>query len=70
MKVGSLDPQKVRDAIAATDIMTFYGPVKFNSKGQNIGKSMAVVQILDGKPKVVYPATHAQADFVYPIPMK
>lgn len=67
-KVGGFDPQKVRDAIAETDIMTFYGPVRFNEKGQNIGKSMAVIQIQNQKPVVVYPAEHAQADLVYPIP--
>jgi len=35
--------------------MTFYGPVRFNEKGQNIAKGMAVVQIQGGKPVVVYP---------------
>ncbi len=69
-KVGKLDPQKVRDAIAETDIMTFYGPIRFNEKGQNIAKSMAVIQIQGGKPVVVYPPTHAQGKFVYPMPAK
>jgi branched-chain amino acid transport system substrate-binding protein len=59
-KVGGFDPQKVRDAIAATDIVTAYGPIRFNEKGQNIAKSMSVVQIQDGKPIVVYPADVAQ----------
>lgn len=69
-KVGKLDPQKVRDAIAETDIMTFYGPIRFNEKGQNIAKSMAVIQIQGGKPVVVYPPTHAQGKFIYPMPAK
>ena len=60
-KVGGFDPQKVRDAIAATDIVTAYGPIRFNDKGQNIAKSMSVVQIQDGKPVVVYPADTAEA---------
>jgi branched-chain amino acid transport system substrate-binding protein len=67
-KVGSLDPQKVRDAIAATDIMTFYGPIRFNDKGQNIAKTMGVVQIQNGKPVVVYPPEHKQAELIYPMP--
>ena len=67
-KADSLDPQKVRDAIAATDIMTFYGPVRFNEKGQNIAKRMGVIQIQNGQPVVVYPPEHKQADLVYPIP--
>src|ERR1041385_5625650 len=33
-KAGSLDPQKVRDAIETTDIMTLYGPVRFNNLGE------------------------------------
>ncbi|MGH6905827.1 MAG: amino acid ABC transporter substrate-binding protein, partial [Geminicoccaceae bacterium] len=28
-RAGSLEPEAVRDALAATDVMTFYGPVKF-----------------------------------------
>lgn len=67
-KAGTLDPQKVRDAIAQTNIMTAYGPVRFNEKGQNIAKGMSVIQIQNGKPMVVYPAGGAQAKFIYPIP--
>lgn len=59
-KVGGFDPQKVRDAIAATDIVTAYGPIRFDEKGQNIAKTMSVVQIQDGKPVVVYPADVAE----------
>jgi branched-chain amino acid transport system substrate-binding protein len=67
-KAGSLDPKKIRDAIAQTNIMTAYGPVRFNEKGQNIAKGMSVVQIQNGKPVVVYPVEGAQAKFVYPLP--
>ena len=67
-KVGLSDPQKVRDAIAQTDIMTFYGPIRFNEKGMNIGKGMAVIQLQNGKPKVVYPRSGAQKKLIYPIP--
>ena len=67
-KAGSLDPKKVRDAIAQTNIMTAYGPIRFNEKGQNIAKGMSVVQIQNGKPVVVYPVEGAQGKFVYPMP--
>jgi branched-chain amino acid transport system substrate-binding protein len=67
-KAGTLDPEAVRDAIAATDIMTFYGPIRFNERGQNVAKTMGVVQIQDGTPVVVYPPEHQQADLVYPMP--
>lgn len=57
---GSLDPEKVCDAIAKTNIMTLYGPVRFNSRGENIGKTMSVVQVQDGKVVVVYPPNEAE----------
>lgn len=65
---NSLDPQKVRDAIAATDIMTMYGPIRFNEKGQNTAKNMGVIQIQEGVPVVVYPDQFKQADLIYPMP--
>lgn len=67
-KVGADDPEKVRDAIAQTDIMTSYGPVRFNKKGMNIAKSMGVIQIQHGKPVVVYPKSSAEGKLIYPIP--
>jgi branched-chain amino acid transport system substrate-binding protein len=67
-RAGTLDPRKVRDAIATTDIMTVYGPVRFNERGQNVAKGMAVIQIQGGKPVVVYPPEVAAAEFIYPIP--
>ena len=69
-KAGSLDPQKVRDALAQTNIMTAYGPVRFNERGQNIAKGMTVVQIQNGKPVVVYPEQAAKAKFNYPLPQR
>ncbi len=67
-KAGSLDPAKVRDALAQTDIMTAYGPVRFNDRGQNVAKGMSVVQLQNGKPVVVFPVEGAKARFVYPMP--
>lgn len=67
-KAGTTDPQKVRDEIAKTDIQTFYGPVKFNSQGKNIGKGMAVIQLQDGKHTVVFPSSVAEGKLVYPKP--
>jgi branched-chain amino acid transport system substrate-binding protein len=69
-KAGSLDPQRVRDALAQTNIMTAYGPVRFNEKGQNVAKTMSVIQIQGGKPVVVYPPNAAQAKFIYPMPAR
>jgi len=67
-KVGSLDPQKVRDAIAATDLMTAYGPIRFDQRGANIAKGMAVMQIQNGQQVVVYPPDAATGKLLYPLP--
>ncbi len=48
--------------------MTFYGPIRFNDKGMNIGKGMAVVQLQKGKPVLVYPKAGAEGELIYPIP--
>ena len=31
----AIDKKKVRDALAKTDILTFYGPIKFSANGMN-----------------------------------
>jgi len=66
-KAGSLNPEKVRDAIAATDLKTAYGPIKFDGRGANIAKGMAVMQVQNGKPFVVFPPESATAKTLYPI---
>ncbi len=65
---GSLNPEKVRDALAATNLQTFYGKVKFAPTGQNIAKPMALRQIIDGKYVVVAPAKWAERPVVFPKP--
>ncbi|HET7379181.1 MAG TPA: hypothetical protein VFJ24_03975, partial [Gaiellales bacterium] len=65
-KAGSLDHEKVRDAIAATNLQTAYGPIRFDAKGINIAKAMAVVQVQGGKPIVVWPAKAAEGPLRYP----
>ena len=66
-KTGSLDPEKLRAAIAATDFESFYGKIRFNEKGQNIAKGMSVVQVQNGKAVDVYPAVPGEPTFVYPM---
>ncbi len=67
-RAGSFDPDKVRDALAATDMMTFYGPLKFDASGKNIAKSMVLYQVQDGKFKVVAPARWASSRIILPTP--
>lgn len=67
-KAGSIDPQKVRDALASLDIMTFYGQIRFDSTGANTFKPMATVQIQNGNLVTVYPSGVANAQLMYPTP--
>ncbi|MEV6794067.1 amino acid ABC transporter substrate-binding protein [Streptomyces sp. NPDC051320] len=65
-KAGSTDPDRVRDAFAALDESTFFGPLKFNSAGQNIAKTMEVMQVRNGKPVTVWPKAVAESPMVWP----
>ena len=42
-------PKEVRDALAALDVVTFYGLLKFDSRGINVYKPMVVNQIQNGR---------------------
>jgi branched-chain amino acid transport system substrate-binding protein len=65
-RAQSLDPEKVRDALAKTNLSTFYGGVKFADDGSNPGKEIVMRQIQGGKYIVVSPAEVAAAPLVYP----
>jgi len=62
-KVGSLDKAKVRDALAAMQVSTFFGPVKFGSTGQITSLEPPVFQIQGGSIVVVHPASIKQGEF-------
>lgn len=65
-RARSLDPAAVRDAIAATEIQTFYGPIKFDAMGRNIAKGLVLTRIQNGKHVVVVPAESATGSPVMP----
>ena len=65
-RAGSLDKEAVRDAIAATDLATFYGQIKFAEAGNNIAKPMVLRQIQDGKYNVVAPSEFASHELNWP----
>jgi branched-chain amino acid transport system substrate-binding protein len=62
---GTIDPKKVRDALAAMDTETFYGRVKFGPTGQISTLEPPVFQIQGGKPIVIHPSSIKQADFKF-----
>lgn len=67
-KAGSIDAQKVRDALAGLDVTTFYGEIKFASNGSNQTKPMVTTQIQSGKLVTVFPTDVANAQLIYPTP--
>jgi branched-chain amino acid transport system substrate-binding protein len=67
-RAGSLDPEKVRDALAKLDVTTFYGIIKFDSRGLNVYKPMVVNQIQSGRLTTVWPAFTADGKPKYPAP--
>ncbi len=67
-RAGSLEPDAVRDALSETDIMTFYGPIRFDETGKNVSKPTVLFQVQDGKYVVVYPREFAEAEFRWPTP--
>ncbi|HLT28050.1 MAG TPA: amino acid ABC transporter substrate-binding protein [Zeimonas sp.] len=61
-KVGSLDRDKVRDALAEMDVMTFWGPVRFGPTGQINSLEPPVFQIQGGQAIVVHPPEIKQGE--------
>ena len=67
-RAGTLDKEALREAIAATDLKTFYGGIKFAPEGNNIAKPMVLRQIQGGAYNVVAPSAFASHKVVHPRP--
>jgi branched-chain amino acid transport system substrate-binding protein len=65
---GSVDPAAVRDALASLDVWTFYGQLKFDSRGANVYKPMVVQQIQSSRHHTVFPPNVADTQVAYPTP--
>ncbi|MEO0761880.1 MAG: amino acid ABC transporter substrate-binding protein [Pseudomonadota bacterium] len=59
---GTTEKAAVRDALAATEILTFYGPIDFGENGMNQGREMPIIQVQGDDIKVLYPAGIANAE--------
>jgi branched-chain amino acid transport system substrate-binding protein len=75
-RAKSIEPQKVRDALAATDLkggivdISIYQGVKFDQAGQNMFASELLVQFQNGERKTLFPAEVAPKANkpVFPVP--
>jgi branched-chain amino acid transport system substrate-binding protein len=77
-KAGSLDPVKIKDALASINItLPFpeeiniilpYDRVDLTSNGQNPYTAICVAQIIEGKYRIVWPVTYATTNGTWPVP--
>ncbi len=67
-KAGSLDRAAIRDALAATDIMTVMGQVKFAPNNTRQNAIRPVIQWQNGSMELVWPDNQKSKPLAYPIP--
>ena len=65
-RANSLDKEKIRDALSATDMKTFYGDIRFSAAGNNVAKPMVLRQIQNGVYNVVAPSAFASHKLNWP----
>jgi branched-chain amino acid transport system substrate-binding protein len=66
-RAGASDRDRLRDAIAATNMTTVVGPVRFRSDGTG-EVTVFFQQWLKGKQELIWPKEFATASFAYPAP--
>jgi branched-chain amino acid transport system substrate-binding protein len=64
-------PDDIRVAMKATNMMTAFGPVKFEDKegytNQNFMDTL-VMQVINGQHETIWPEKYASKKYVYPMP--
>lgn len=70
-RAKSMDPADIRVAMKETNLMTAFGPIRFQDKNgyqnQNFMDTL-VLQVIDDKHETVWPETISSAKYIYPIP--
>ncbi len=59
---GSIEPAKVRAALADLKMTTIFGPIDFGANGMNAGSDLPIIQVQDEKVVVLFPEPIKQAD--------
>src|SRR6202023_3954613 len=67
-RAGTIDREAVRDALARLDVVTFFGLLKFDTRGLNVFKPMVVNQIQGSKLVTIYPYRLADGSAGDPAP--
>ncbi len=64
-------PEEIRKAMKATNLMTAFGPIKFEDRegyqNQNFMETL-VLQVINGKHETIWPEKYATKKYVFPIP--
>ena len=70
-RAKSWTPDDIRVAMKATNMMTAFGPIKFEDKegytNQNFMDTL-VLQVINGQFETIWPQKYASTKYVYPIP--
>ncbi len=70
-RTKSMTPDDLRTAMKTTQMMTAFGPVKFEDKegytNQNFMDTL-VMQVINGQHETIWPVKYASKKYVYPIP--
>ena len=67
-RAGTLDREKIRDAIAATNLSTVMGQIRFKPNGRAEGYVRAFSQWQNGKDVLIWPKDHASSQMIFPVP--
>lgn len=69
-KAKDWTPDKIRDALKTTNMVTAFGPVKFEDRegyqNQNFMDTL-VIQVEKGKFETIWPEKHASKKYIYPV---
>ena len=69
-RADSFDKDKIQDALKNTDLMTFFGPIKFNKEGSNIYNQNLLFQTQEKKNKIISPEKFADGELIFPMPKR
>jgi len=68
-KAGSLETEKVREALSTLDLeLSTWPGIAFDEKGQNTRTAYPVIQVQNGKYVCVYPEDQRENAPIYPTP--
>jgi branched-chain amino acid transport system substrate-binding protein len=67
-RAGSLNKEKIRDALASTNFVSIVGPVEFPLGFGHFIPSLKIIQWQNGKQEIIYPSDVATAQPMFPKP--